>query len=146
MEEIKIKPIGIVKNNVEEARIGNFTEEISEIVINKEFESALDGIEDYSHVIIVYWMDRIKDYLLKTVPQGNKKVPEVGILACRCPRRPNQIGITTVRLLERKENILMVKGLDILNGTPIIDVKPYWSQYDRVENERVPGWISKLKF
>lgn len=60
--------------------------------------------------------------------------------------RPNPIGITTVELLEREENKIRVKGLDILDGTPIIDIKPYWPQYDRVENFRIPNWVNKLEF
>ena len=126
MIQIKLKPIGFVKNNVKEHRFGDFTNEISEIIVNKEFIKALDNIDDYSHLIIVYWMDKIKDYVIKHQPQGNPNVPVVGIFACRCPRRPNPIGITTVRLLKHKKNRIIVKGLDVLNGTPVIDVKPYW--------------------
>ena len=145
MEEIKLKPIGFVKNNVKENRLGNFDNEVSEIVVDKEFKDALDGIEDYSHVIIVYWMDRVKEYVIKHRPQGNPEVPIVGIFACRCPKRPNAIAISTVELLGRKGNKIKVKGLDILDGTPIIDIKPYWPKYDKVKNERVPEWVSKLE-
>jgi len=146
MIQIKLKPIGFVKNNVKEHRFGDFTNEISEIIVNKEFIKALDNIDDYSHLIIVYWMDKIKDYVIKHQPQGNPNVPVVGIFACRCPRRPNPIGITTVRLLKHKKNRIIVKGLDVLNGTPVIDVKPYWSQYDKVSNTKIPAWVNKLKF
>ncbi|MBS3113768.1 tRNA (N6-threonylcarbamoyladenosine(37)-N6)-methyltransferase TrmO [Candidatus Woesearchaeota archaeon] len=146
MIQIKLKPIGFVKNNVKEHRFGDFTNEISEIIVNKEFINALDNIDDYSHLIIVYWMDKIKDYVIKHQPQGNPNVPVVGIFACRCPRRPNPIGITTVRLLKHKKNRIIVKGLDVLNGTPVIDVKPYWSQYDKVSNTKIPAWVNKLKF
>lgn len=146
MEEIRIKPIGFVKNNVKEHRFGNFADEISEIVIDEKFADALDGIEDYSHVIIVYWMDKIKDYVIKHQPQGNPNVPVVGIFACRCPRRPNPVAITTVKLLGRKGNIITVKGLDVLDGTPVIDIKPYWPQYDKVMNEKLPDWVNKLDF
>ena len=119
MKEIYLKPIGFVKNNITEPRIGNFANEISEIMVDEKFTEALKGIDDYSHVIIVYWMDMVKDYVITHRPQGNPNVPIVGIFACRCPRRPNPIAITTVRLIEHKGNRIKVKGLDILDGTPV---------------------------
>ncbi|MBI2558720.1 tRNA (N6-threonylcarbamoyladenosine(37)-N6)-methyltransferase TrmO [Candidatus Woesearchaeota archaeon] len=146
MNEITLKPIGFVKNNVKEPRFGNFANEVSEIIIDKKFTEALDGIDDYSHVIIVYWMDKVKDYVIKHQPQGNPNVPIVGIFACRCPARPNPIAITTVKLLEHNGNKIKVKGLDVVGGTPVIDIKPYWPQYDKVENEKVPDWVNKLEF
>ncbi len=145
MNEIYLKPIGFVKNSIKKPRFGNFTHETSEIIVDKKFTKALDGIEDYSHIIIVYWMDKIKDYVLTHRPQGNPKVPIVGIFACRCPQRPNPIAITTVKLKGRKGNKIKVKGLDILDGTPIIDIKPYWPQYDKVEDGRIPDWVNELE-
>ncbi|MFA6035585.1 MAG: tRNA (N6-threonylcarbamoyladenosine(37)-N6)-methyltransferase TrmO [Candidatus Micrarchaeia archaeon] len=146
MKEITLKPIGFVKNNVKEPRFGNFAEEISEIIVDEKFAGALKGIEDYSHVIIVYWMDRVKEHVIAHQPQGNPNVPVVGIFSCRCPQRPNPIAITTVRLMAHEGNKIKVKGLDILDGTPIIDIKPYWPQYDKVENGKIPGWVNKLDF
>ena len=146
MEEIKIKPIGFVKNNIKEPRFGDFANEISEIIVDEKFTEALDGIDDYSHVIIVYWMDKVKDYVIKHQPQGNPNVPIVGIFACRCPRRPNPIAITTVKLVGHKENKIIVKGLDVIDGTPVIDIKPYWPQYDKVEDGKIPDWVNKLEF
>lgn len=148
MKEINIKPIGFVKNKVKEPRFGGFGKEVSEIIIDKKFMGALKGVDGYSHVIIVYWMDKIKDYVIEHQPQGNPNVPIVGIFACRCPRRPNPIAMTTVRLAEvdQKNNKIKVKGLDILDGTPIIDIKPYWPQYDKVDNGKIPGWVNELEF
>ncbi len=145
MEEITLKPIGFVKNNVEEARFGGFDDEVSEIIVDEKFTDALNGIKDYSHVIIVYWMDKVKKYVITHKPQGNPEVPIVGIFACRCPPRPNPIAITTVKLIEREGNKIKVKGLDILDGTPIIDIKPYWSKYDEVEDAVIPDWVNKLE-
>lgn len=146
MKKIQLKPIGFVKNKIKKPRFGGFAKEVSEIILEKEFSEALSGIEDYSHIIIVYFMDKVKDYVIKHRPQGNPNVPIVGIFACRCPQRPNPIGITTVELLEHKGNKIKVKGLDILNGTPILDIKPYWPQYDKVEDEKIPDWVNKLEF
>lgn len=147
MKEIRIKPVGFVRNSVEKPRFGGFAREVSEIIVDKKFTKALDSIEDYSHVIIVYWMDKVKDFVIKHVPQGKKGiVPEVGIFACRCPARPNPIGITTVKLLKREGNKIKVQGLDVLDNTPVIDIKPYWPQYDEVKKARVPKWVFKLDF
>ncbi len=143
---LTLTPIGFVKNNVTIPRFGNFADEISEILVDERLTDALDGIETYSHVIIVYWMDRVKDHVIKHRPQGNPEVPVVGIFACRCPQRPNPIAITTVPLLGREGNRIKVKGLDTLDGTPVLDIKPYWPQYDQVTGEKIPAWVNRLQF
>jgi len=144
MEEINLKPIGVAKNSESKSRFGSFEDVVSEIIVDEKFTDALNGIEDYSHVIVVYWMDKVKDYVITHRPQGNPEVPIIGIFACRCPPRPNPIGVTTVKLVERTENRIKVKGLDILDGTPIIDIKPYWPVYDNVKNGKIPDWVDKL--
>ena len=118
----------------------------TEIVIDKKYAQGLDGIEDYSHVIVVYWMDKEEDCHLKHHPQGRTDVPFVGIFACRCPQRPNRIAISTVKLLSKNGNKLKVRGLDIVNGTPILDIKPYTPQYDEIKKSKVPKWVGKLIF
>lgn len=145
MEEITLKPIGFVKNNVKESRFGDFDDEVSEIIVDEKFTDGLNNIEDYSHVIIVFWMDKVKKCNITHRPQGNPDVPVVGIFACRCTPRPNPIAITTVKLIGHEGNKIKVEGLDILDGTPVIDIKPYWPQYDKVENEKIPGWVNKLE-
>ncbi len=143
---ITIKPLGKAKNNVTKPTLPGWKDITTEIVIDKRYTKGLDGIEDYSHVIIVYWMDREKECHLKHHPQGKKDVPFVGVFACRCPQRPNRIAISTVELVGRKENVLTVKGLDIINDTSILDIKPYTPQYDKVEKAKVPNWVNKLVF
>ncbi len=144
MKDINLKPIGVAKNSEKESRFGSFSGVVSEIIVDDKFTDALNSIEDYSHVIIVYWMDKVKSYVITHRPQGNPDVPVVGIFACRCPPRPNPIAITTVELVERKGNKIKIKGLDILDGTPIIDIKPYWPIYDKVKDGRIPDWVNKL--
>lgn len=146
MDEIRLTPIGFVKNGVKEPRFGGFADSVSEVVVKPQFAQALKGIDDYSHVIIVYWMDRVKERVITHRPQGNPNVPIVGIFACRCPQRPNPIAITTVKLLSRKGNRIVVKGLDVLDGTPVIDIKPFWPQYDVAENWKIPDWVNRLEF
>jgi tRNA (Thr-GGU) A37 N-methylase len=71
-------------------------------------------------------------------------MPEVGIFAQRARHRPNPIGVTAVKLLRREENRLVVQGLDAINGTPVVDVKPYVPQFDAVGSPTVPDWLTRL--
>ena len=85
--------------------------------------------------------------LIRHIPQGKvHEVPEVGIFACRCPQRPNPVGVSTVEIVGIKGNIISVKGLDVIRDTPIIDMKPYTPQYDAAPNAKVPDWVSKLEY
>ncbi|MBI4226367.1 tRNA (N6-threonylcarbamoyladenosine(37)-N6)-methyltransferase TrmO [Candidatus Roizmanbacteria bacterium] len=143
---IKIIPLGYAKNPVKKPTLPGWKNVVSEIVIDKKYAKGLNGIEDYSHVIVVYWMDKEKECHLRHHPQGREDVPFVGIFACRCPQRPNRIAISTVELISREGNRLKVRGLDIIDGTPIIDIKPCTPQYDEVRNAKVPDWVSKLIF
>jgi tRNA-Thr(GGU) m(6)t(6)A37 methyltransferase TsaA len=144
--EITIKPLGRAKNSVNNPTLPGWKDVVTEILIDKKYAEGLDSIEDYSHIIVVYWMDKEEECHLKHHPQGRKDVPFIGIFACRCPQRPNRIAISIVELLSRKGNSIKVKGLDIVNGTPILDIKPYTPEYDLVEKARVPDWVSKLVF
>ncbi len=148
MKGIGIKQIGHVKNDVKKQRFGNFADVISEIIINPQYKRGLDGLQEYSHVIVIYWMNEAEGNVkLRHRPQGNPKVPELGIFATRCQWRPNCIGITTVPLISVNGNIVKVKGLDIINNTPIIDIKPYLPDYDKAEgNVKVPEWTRELAY
>ena len=143
---IKIKPLGKAKNRVSKPMLPGWKEIETEIVIDKKYAKGLDGIEDYSHVVVVYWLNKEKECHLKHHPQGRADVPFVGIFACRCPQRPNRLAISTVRLLRRFQNCLKVKGLDIVNDTPILDIKPYALQYDKINKVKIPRWVDKLVF
>lgn len=143
---IKIKPLGKAKNRVSKPMLPGWKDIETEIVIDKKYAKGLDGIEDYSHIVVVYWMNKEKECHLKHHPQGRADVPFVGIFSCRCPQRPNRIAISTVRLLRRFKNRLKVKGLDIVNDTPILDIKPYALQYDKINKVKIPRWVDKLVF
>lgn len=143
---IKLKPIGRARNSVRQPMLSGWDKVTTDLVIRKTYAKGLDGIEDYSHVIVIYWFNKEKRCHLRHHSQGRADVPYVGIFACRCPQRPNPIGISTVPLVKRRGNILTVKGLDILNGTPVLDVKPYWPVYDEVKKAFVPAWVKKLVF
>jgi tRNA (Thr-GGU) A37 N-methylase len=92
-------------------------------------------------------MHDVKTCDIRHIPQGKVgEVPEVGIFACRCSQRPNPIGVSTVEKIGTKGNIVTVKGLDVINDTPVLDLKPYTPQYDAVTNARVPDWVNKLDY
>lgn len=143
---ICLRPIGKAMNGAKKPALSGWRSLVTEIAIEKQYAKGLDGIEGYSHVIIVYWMGQEKECHLKHHPQGREDVPYGGIFACRCPQRPNRVAISTVKLLSRKNNIIKVKGLDVLDNTPILDIKPYTPVYDRVDKAKIPSWVNKLIF
>ncbi|MDP3998493.1 MAG: tRNA (N6-threonylcarbamoyladenosine(37)-N6)-methyltransferase TrmO [bacterium] len=143
---IQIKPLGRAKNRIRQPMLPGWKDVITEIVIDKNYAKGLDGIEDYSHVSVIYWMDKEGECHLRHHPQNREDVPYVGVFACRCPQRPNPIAISTVPLLQRRGNTIKVKGLDIVDGTPILDIKPYTPQYDLVKKAKVPPWVKNLVF
>jgi len=123
--EIKLSPIGFVRRKAKEEDVKDKSL-VCSIIIKKCYEKALNGIEDFSHIYIIFWMHEIADAerrTLKTHPRGRIDMPLLGVFATRSPLRPNPIGLTIVELLARKGNILTVKGLDAFDGTPVIDMK-----------------------
>jgi tRNA-Thr(GGU) m(6)t(6)A37 methyltransferase TsaA len=140
-----LKAIGIVRNDVKEERPADYEwgEIVSEIVIHPSLTEALDGLDEFSHIIVLYWMHRVTENVVphKVHPMRNPELPLTGLFATRAPNRPNRIGKTTVRMLQRQGNILTVKGLDALDGTPVLDIKPYIPGYDSAADGKVPQWI-----
>lgn len=118
----------------------------AKVRIFSEFCDGLKGIEDFSHVIILYWIhlrDSEKERsVLQVVPRGRANGVKVGVFACRSPSRPNPIGLCVVKLMKVEDCRLTVKGLDAFEGSPIIDVKPYIQRRDAVPNAYTPEWIS----
>jgi tRNA-Thr(GGU) m(6)t(6)A37 methyltransferase TsaA len=137
---MNLRPIGFVRNEVNETpeRRDWWQELVSEIVIDEGLTEGLDGLENCSHIIVLYWMHRLKldTIRLKIHPRGDKNVPIRGLFATRTPSRPNPIGKMTVRLLRCEGNVLTVRGLDALDGTPVIDIKPYAPGYDSADYGR----------
>ena len=132
MKRVTLKAIGTVHNAVREGRQG-WGQVTSEIELLPEHTERLDGIEDYSHIQVIFYLDRVtrrERGMKKFHPRDREDLPLMGALATRSQRRPNPIGLTTVRLLERKGNTLLVTGLDALDGTPVLDIKPYSPGHD----------------
>jgi tRNA-Thr(GGU) m(6)t(6)A37 methyltransferase TsaA len=125
----------------------------AELVLDERLGEAIDGLEEYSHIIVLFWAhadvsagERCskEPSPIKLRPMGREDWPLLGVFATRCFDRPNPICATTVRLLGRAGNVLQVDGLDAFDGSPIIDIKPYVPDFDSVAGARVPEWMSKL--
>ncbi len=118
----------------------------SDIVLDPEYEPLLDGIEGFSHIVVLYWPHLItsRSSLQKVHPMGRKEFPLTGVLSTCSPARPNPILVSAVRLLERRGATLGVQGLEAVDGSPVIDVKPYNPGYLRVENPTVPDWMAGI--
>lgn len=144
--DITFQPIGIVHSEYRQP-VSKFdwSEVSAEIEIEPELTEALDNLDEFSHIIVLYWLHRQPEAAIpkKIHPRGNRDIPLKGLFATRSPHRPNPVGEATVRLLERRGNVLKVKGLDAIDGTPVIDIKPYIPGYDSKDDARVPPWVSK---
>jgi len=140
-----LKAIGIVRSEIRQPTRRDCKEIVSDIVIDSSLTEALDGLDDFSHIIVLYWMHQATtggQQVTKVHPMGRKELPLLGLFATRAPNRPNRIGIATVRLLERQGNILRIEGLDAIEGTPVIDIKPYIPGYDSVANTEMSPWVT----
>jgi tRNA-Thr(GGU) m(6)t(6)A37 methyltransferase TsaA len=117
------------------------------LVMNKDVEPALLGLDGFSHVQVFWWFDKNdtpkKRSVLQVHPRGNKKNPLTGIFACRCPMRPNLLALTLCKIISVKENLVEVENIDAFDGTPILDLKGYLPGYDSVEGASAPTWRFK---
>jgi len=142
---MNLKPIGIIhspyKNRKECPPQGR--EEICWIEVSEQYAKGLKDIDGFSHLILFYWLHQGNDYsLLVKTPWS----PELhGVFATRSPNRPNALGFSIVELIEREGNKLKVKGLDALERTPLIDIKPYLPEIDSKTNARI-GWVTDTDF
>jgi len=145
MNEIRYKPIGIIHSPFKEpsgtpiqpagARDIEGTVEIA-----SEYVEGLKDIEGFSHIILMYHFHLSRGYLLKVKPYMDEK--SRGVFATRAPSRPNPIGISIVRLVKVDGNMLYIKDVDIVDGTPLLDIKPYVTEFDTRKVEKI-GWLKK---
>jgi tRNA-Thr(GGU) m(6)t(6)A37 methyltransferase TsaA len=145
--ELTLHSVGVVHSAVSPSGRDVRWEEIeSEIVIDHAWVDALDGLDAFSHIWVVFHLSQAQPpESLRTRPQGKADAPVVGRFATRSPVRPNPIGMTPVRLVVIKGNRLRVRGLDAFNGTPVLDLKPYLPQGDSLPYARVPDWVTRLQ-
>jgi len=134
--------VGVVEKGIAERRWrrkGRY-EVLSKIKVFEKFADGLAGIGEYSHLIVLWRMDRTDEVRLKAKPQGNIEMPKVGIFATRFPSRPNHIATSVVELVNISGAVLTVRGLDAYSGSPVLDIKPY-DYWDMVKKPRVPPWF-----
>jgi tRNA (adenine37-N6)-methyltransferase len=145
MKKIEYTPIGIIKSPFEELE-GMPIQPIGaagakgEVHIKNQYWEGLDDLERFSHIILIYHFHLSKGFELKVKPYLDRK--KRGIFATRAPKRPNPIGLSVVRLDKIKENIIYISNIDVLDGTPLLDIKPYIPQIEKEEYEKVSlGWL-----
>ena len=161
-QQILLQPVGLVRSQSKEpvwtknsgsqdwkqraAKMKEQEESLSELIIDDRLDGILDGIDDFSHIMVIYWAHLIPEerrHLIRVHPLGNKDFPLIGVFATHSPARPNSILVTVVRLIKREQNILHVTGLDALDGSPILDIKPYM-QYENYTEIRIPDWMQEI--
>jgi len=143
-----IEPIAFVKNNRKKVEDDLWGDVISEIIISDKIsEESLKGIQEFSHLEIIFYFhlaDLSKINTLATHPRENKKFPKIGIFAQRKKARPNLLGSTIVKLIKSKKNVLIVSGLDAVDGTPVVDIKPVLKEFLPVDKIKQPLWSTEL--
>ena len=142
-----LEPIAMVKNDVKEMGRRDWDKVVSQLIVRPDFADALEGLKEFSHLIVLFWFHLSpagENAAHKTHPQMREDLPLVGVFATRSPVRPNPLGMAVVKLQGHVKNVLIVTGLDALDGTPILDIKPYLPG-DSVAKIKVPDWVHKLR-
>ena len=144
---VELTPIGTVWSPVAEAVDERWGQVIAEIHLDGALIAGTQGLEAFSHVLVVYLMheatfDPGRDLVRR--PRGRDDMPDVGIFAQRTRHRPNPIGVSVVRLLAVAGGTVRVQGLDAIDGTPVLDLKPYVPVFDRIPDARTPIWMDRL--
>lgn len=134
-----LTPIGYIRHNYsdEEVKKRRVVEAVVEIL--PEYEAGLAGIEEYSHIIIIAYLHKFRGRPLVVRPKRVEGAPEVGVFATDSPDRPNPIAVTIARLLKRDGRVLYVDGVDLFNGTPVLDIKGF-SPKRCPERAKAPWW------
>jgi tRNA-Thr(GGU) m(6)t(6)A37 methyltransferase TsaA len=144
---VTMQPIGVVRSPVIEGVDEGWGNVVAEIHLQDKYALGLRGLEEFSHVIVVFLMHQATfrpDEDLVRRPRGRADMPEIGIFAQRAKHRPNPIGLTAVRLLFVEGSVLTVRGLDAIDGSPVFDIKPYFATFDQVEDAIQPEWVDRL--
>lgn len=144
-EPIVFHPIGYVKTEATPEQIRDSTV-VSQIVLHPQLSEALAGLEGFSHLFVLFYFNQLpkdQELNMQIHPKGRADLPMIGLFGTRTMFRPNKIGLTIVELLKVEGSTFTVKGLDAIDGTPIIDIKPY-DPYDKPENAKAPAWWIKL--
>ena len=116
-------------------------ETLATIEFKKEFQDGLKDLDGFSHVYLIYYFHKIDSHELSVVPFNDKTNTPRGVFSTRTPMHPNSIGLSVVELVSVEENIVTIRGIDILNGTPLLDIKPYIENFDKIDGEVRNGWM-----
>lgn len=142
-----VRPIGFVRSPVKEPVDEGWGDVEARIELLPEYRGGLRGLEEFSHVLVVGWLHQA-DFdparHLQRRPRGQADMPLLGIFAQRAKDRPNPLGITVVSLVGVDDDGLRVRGLDAIDGTPVLDVKPHVPVFDAPARPRVPEWMDRL--
>ena len=143
MGSISIVPIGVVRNGEHDRARGDWSRQRSQVQLHEGLEDRLLGLADYSHVIVIGWLHDIPEELRQRPtahPGGDDRLPLQGALALRGGARPNPLSFTVCELRDVEGATLTVEGLDLVDGTPVLDVKPYIAFYDARPEATLPRW------
>ncbi|MBL7128880.1 MAG: SAM-dependent methyltransferase [Ignavibacteria bacterium] len=147
--DILIKPIAYVSNQIKKRKDDNWKNVVSIIKLNKDIPtSSISGLEKFSHLEVVFYFNKVRNSDINfglRHPRNNTNYPKTGIFSQRASKRPNLIGVTIVKLLDIGNRNITVKGLDAIDGTPVIDLKPVMKEFLPLRKEiRQPLWAKEL--
>jgi tRNA-Thr(GGU) m(6)t(6)A37 methyltransferase TsaA len=139
---MKVKPIGVIhspfKTKKQTPILACKSRAVGRVEVYRKYQDGLKDIEGFSHLILIYRFHKSRGYKLRVKPFLDDTLR--GLFSTRYPRRPNQIGITVVRLLNRRRDVLTVRGIDIIDNTPLLDIKPYVPEFAAGTRVRI-GWL-----
>lgn len=147
-DAITIEPVGVVRSPYTEIGDRDWSEVVAEIHIDPALAAGLAGIEENSHIIVIFYLHKSKfdpatDMIRR--PMDRADLPERGFFALRTNYRPTHIALTTVALLKVEGSVLTVRGLDALDGSPVLDIKPFIPQFDHVDDVTLPAWFRRAQ-
>jgi len=147
MDSIVYTPIGIIHSDFTDKsgmpiQPSSAIGKKGSIKLLPEYTEGLKDLDGFSHIIVIYHFHKSEGHDLQTIPFLDNKAH--GIFAVRAPKRPNSIGLSVLKLIRVEENILHVENIDILDDTPVLDIKPYIPEFDAAENVKI-GWVEKSK-
>ena len=144
---IELKPIAMIRSpfcglvNMPVQPIGA-KEVYATIEFDKVYEEGLKDLDGFSHVYLIYYFHMVKEPKLSVIPFNDKTHTPRGVFSTRTPMHPNRLGLSVVELVSVEGNIVTIKGVDVLDGTPLLDIKPYIENFDKVEGEVRSGWMN----
>jgi tRNA-Thr(GGU) m(6)t(6)A37 methyltransferase TsaA len=111
------------------------------IEIEKKYQDGLKDLDGFSHAYLIYHFHKVNDYKLNVVPFNDKTNTSRGVFSTRTPMHPNNIGLSIVKIIKIEKNIITIQGVDVLNNTPLLDIKPYIENFDKIDETTKSGWM-----